>query len=229
MKNSRFVYPLALILGVASLPSVLAQTPDLQKGVSVQMATTSNAMPMPEADNKDAWIVAVSGSGQLYFGTQAVTPEGLVEEMRIRPRNREQKLYIKADARVPYVKVKQALEASKMDFLDTAVLLTTQPESPSMGTLVPPKGLEVMLAQPPSSEPVIVQLLNSGQKAPHLKVDNRDVSIADLQTALNQALRSRNEKIILIRADAELPFAQVAHLVDACRSVGAKVILPAEM
>ena len=72
----------------------------------MQMATTSNATPMPEADNKGAWIVAVSGSGQLYFGTQAVTPEALFEEMKSHPRNREQKLYIKADARAPFAKVK---------------------------------------------------------------------------------------------------------------------------
>lgn len=229
MKNSLFVSLLSVTLSLASGPGSSAQAAPMTKGVSVQMATTSNATPMPEADNKDAWIVAVSVSGQLYFGTQAVTPEGLFEEMKSHPRNREQKLYIKADARTPFAKVKQALQAGKVDRFDSAVLLTTQPESPAMGTMVRPKGLEVMLVSP-ASEAVVLQLLNSGQKAPLLKIDNRDVSVADLQTALNQALQKRSDKVVLIKADAELPFAQVAHVIDACHSVGTKVVLPtAEM
>jgi hypothetical protein len=33
-----------------------------------------------------------------------------------------------------------------------------------------------------------------------------------------------------VKADSELPFAQVVHVIDACHSVGAKIILPiAEM
>ncbi len=46
----------------------------LQKGVSVQMAVTSNATPMPEADNPDAWIVTITSDGSLYLGTHPVSP-----------------------------------------------------------------------------------------------------------------------------------------------------------
>jgi biopolymer transport protein ExbD len=228
MKHLLCVSLFVSTLGVA--PQSLAQAPEMTKGVSVQMATTSNAMPMPEADRTDAWIVAVTGSGQLYFGTQSVTPEELAEQMRIHPRNRESKLYINADARVAYASVKKALAAAKADLFDSAVLLTTQPETPALGTMVPPKGLEVMLAPASSSEPVVVQVLRSDQKTPGLKVDDDETGISDFQTKLNQSLQSRGAKVVLVKADSELPFAQVVHVIDACHSVGAKIILPtAEM
>jgi len=70
----------------------------LQKGISVELPVTSNAAPMPAADNEDAWIVTVAADGRTYFGTDPVTPAGLEGAMKSRPRNREQKLYIKADA-----------------------------------------------------------------------------------------------------------------------------------
>ena len=80
MKHLLCVSLFVSTLGVA--PQSLAQAPEMTKGVSVQMATTSNAMPMPEADRTDAWIVAVTGSGQLYFGTQSVTPSSISKVFR---------------------------------------------------------------------------------------------------------------------------------------------------
>jgi biopolymer transport protein ExbD len=199
---------------------------ELRKGISVEMATSNNATPVPAADNADAWIIAVTADGRFYFGTKLVTPKELLEEMIATPRKREQQLYIKADARVPYAKVEKALEAGKVDMFESAVLLTTQPESPALGTMVRPKGLEVILAPRSSGlEPVVLQLLSSGQKAPLLKINNNDVPIADLQTALNQALQNRSEKVVQMNADPQLSFAQVAHVIDACRSVGATVIV----
>ena len=99
----------------------------------MQMAVTNNATPMPEADKQDAWIVAVTAPGQMYFGTEAVSAEQLSEEMKSHPRNRTAKLYIKADARAPYSTVKKTLQAAKEVMFDNAVLLTKQPEAPALG------------------------------------------------------------------------------------------------
>jgi biopolymer transport protein ExbD len=93
--------------------------------------------------------------------------------------------------------------------------------------MVPPKGFDVLLAPPASSTAVVVQVSSSGQKAPELKVNDRAVSVANFQTALNQALQSRNEKIVVINADPQLPFAQLVQIIDAACSVGAKIVLPA--
>jgi len=217
----------SLLLGIAVGLAALAQTPPLQKGVSVQMAVTNNASPMPDADKQDAWIVAVTAAGQMYFGTQAVTAEQLSEEMKKHPRNREAKLYIKADARAPFATVKDALQAAKDLMFDAAVLLTKQPEATSLGMLVPPKGLDVLLGPRASSDAVVVRVSASGQKTPELKVNDSLTSTTNLQTALNQALQNRSQKVVVVNADARLPFAQVAHVIDAVRSVGANAVLPA--
>jgi biopolymer transport protein ExbD len=210
---------------ISSQPITAAQT--MQKGVSVDMAVTSNAVPVPDADNEGAWIVTVSENGGLYFRTDAVTADGLTEQMRMRPRNRQQKLYIKADARAPFASVERALDAARADLFDSAVLLTSRPEPATPETIVPPYGLEVLLSAPSSVEPVWVQLLNSGQTSSKLKVNHADVSSDALPDTLKQLLQNRAEKVVVVRADGIVPFAQVAHVIEVAHSTGAKVVLSA--
>ena len=196
----------------------------------MQMADTNNATPMPEADKQDAWILAVTAPGQIYLGTQAVTADQLVDELKSKPRNRQAKLYIKADARSPYAKVKSALQAAKVLMFDDAVLLTKQPESPALGMMIPPKGLDVLLSAPGSAETVSLTVSSSGTNAPELKVNGSPVTVGHLQTALNQALNKHTNKMVTVSADPQLSFAQVVHVIDAVRSLGAQVVLPtAEM
>ncbi len=209
----------------ASQSGAAAQT--LQKGVSVDMAVTSNALPMPEADSGEAWIVTVSENGSLYFGTGPVTVDTLTEQMRIHPRNRQEKLYIKADARAPFTSVERALEAARADLFQSVVLLTSQPEPAIKGAIVPPNGLEVLLDATSSAEPVWVQLVNSGQAASTLKINHADVSSDALQDTLDRLLQNRSEKLVVVKADGIVPFAQVAHVIDISRSAGAKVLLVA--
>ena len=210
---------------IASTGLAFAQNPPLQKGVSVEMAVTNNAAPMPEADQQNAWVIAITAGGQMYFGTEAVTPEELLQEMKTHPRHRDAKLYIKADARAPYATVKKTLQAAKEVMFEDAVLLTKQPEAPGLGMMVPPKGFDVLLTPP--SDGVAVGVARSGQKKPELKVNDNAVSFASLQTALNQALQNRSQKVIVVKADSQLPFSEVVQVVDAARSVGAQAVLPA--
>lgn len=227
MQNALWMFLVVVSLGWGTEQAAVAQIPPLQKGVSVQMAVTNNATPMPNADEPDAWVVAVTEGGQIYFGTQPVDAGQLSEEMKARPRNRTAKLYIKADARVPYATVKKTLEAAKEVMFDDAVLLTKQPEAPSLGMLVPPKGFDVRLAAPAGSQPVVVAASKSEQKVPELKVNESAVSNTNLQTALNQALQKRSQKTVIVKADPQLSFAQVVHVIDAVRSVGANPVLVA--
>jgi len=55
--------------------SDVGQTPALRRGVSVQEAVTQHATTMPEADEDDAWVVAVTADGKLYFGADPVTAD----------------------------------------------------------------------------------------------------------------------------------------------------------
>lgn len=103
---------IALLLAAVVFAVPAANTQQLRKGVSVQLAETSNAAPMPEADNEDAWIVAVTADGDVFFGTDKVTPADLADTMKAHPRRRDQKLYIKADARAPFADVRKVFTAA---------------------------------------------------------------------------------------------------------------------
>jgi hypothetical protein len=52
--------------GALLAAAIAAQTPVLRKGVSVQMAVTTNAVAMPGADSADSLVVAVTFRGTIY-------------------------------------------------------------------------------------------------------------------------------------------------------------------
>src|ERR1700720_2821720 len=130
---NHFVLRVALAAASVLFATQAGIAQQLRQGISVQMPTANSAASMPEADNENAWIVTVTADGTLYFGINRVTPAGLVEEMKIHPRNRAAKLYIKADARVPFAQVENVLEAARVDLFQNAVLLTNQREASSRG------------------------------------------------------------------------------------------------
>ncbi|MGA2201369.1 MAG: biopolymer transporter ExbD [Terriglobales bacterium] len=223
----------ALTLATGIPPSIVTQSQAIavqamQKGISVELPVTSNAIPMPDADKEDALIVSVTGDGSVYFGVNPISPAALAEKLKGVLSNRtEKKLYIKADARTPYANVVKVLGALRTAGVEAPNLLTAQPDSSEPGTLVPPKGLEVLIGPPlPSgSEAIVVQVLNSGQRRPALKIDNEPVPWAALQSRLRQILQNRSEKAVLVKAEGTLPFAGVVDVIDVCRSTGAKVVL----
>ena len=106
-------------------------------------------------------------------------------------------------------------------------LLTSQPETPEPGKLLPPKGLEVLVGPPLPSGAAsnVVQVLNSGQQWPLLKINNEDIPWANLDSRLRQLYQNHSEKVVVLNANGLLPFGNVVHVIDVCRSMGAKVTL----
>jgi biopolymer transport protein ExbD len=199
------------------------------------MPVTGHATPMPEADDENAWIVTITAGGSLYFGTSQVTPAGLMEQMKIHPRIRSQKLYIKADARAPYASVEKALAAARVDLFEGAVLLTSQastepgssgPASTEPGSPVSPQGLEVLFVPPAGAHPVDVQVTHSTEQPPILQINNRRIPLANLVNMLTMIFQNRPERAVVLKADGQLPFGDVASLIDECHSTGATVIVP---
>jgi biopolymer transport protein ExbD len=225
MKSSIFVCLIALMLEITAYPKAPAQTSALRQGVSVQLPATSNAVAFPAADDADAWVVAVTADGSLYFGLKPVTPAQLQEEMRITPRHRDARLYIKADARAPFAALKQALHAAHEDLFETAVLLTQQPpQKDLLRTFLLPQGLEIHLALP-SASTTVVQLQDSGSTTPRLKVNDQEFPWSVLQSALSRASRGQVGTTVVIEADGGLPSAPVIRVVDLSRLTGANVAI----
>src|SRR5438105_1532082 len=108
------VSSVALLIIVTTMSAVLCSAQALQKGISVELAPTSSAVPVPDADNQDALIVTVTDTGKLYFGIDPVTPDSLAERLKGRVSHPTQNLYVKADARSPYASVVKVLDAARM-------------------------------------------------------------------------------------------------------------------
>jgi biopolymer transport protein ExbD len=182
---------------------------------------------MPEADNEDAWVVTVTAESAIYFGANPVAPDRLPDEMKRRPRNRAQKLYVKADARAPIANVERVLAAGHEVWFEAAVLLTAQSATADSGTVVPPHGLEVLIGPTPAA-PVatVVQLLNPAHPAPLLRVNGDEIPWSALEGTLTRHFEKGDEKVILLKADEQLSFGQVVQAIDTCRLTGAKIVLP---
>ena len=223
-RNLNLSFALVLVIPL-SLNTSHAQ--QLQQGVTVQMAHTTSAIAYPAADNNDAWIVAVTAEGNRYFGVKLVTPDQLLEEMKATPRQRDAKLYVKADARAPFANVERALEAGREVGFEAPVLLTAQSVPTAPGSMVPPNGLEVLVGPTPPAGTVttVVELLSSGQQRPSLKVNGDEISWSALERTLTLHFQKGDEKVVLLKADGRLPFEQVVQVIDRCRATGAKIVV----
>ena len=224
MKSFLEARVLALVVAAAA-GAAAAQTPELRAGVSVQMAVTSNAVAVPDADRGDSLIVAVTRAGNAYLEITPVDPAALRDKLRSALARRVDKtVFLKGDARAPFAAVAKYTEAIAMAGADPAVLLTDQHDSSDAGKRpVPPKGLEVAIGGALASEPITIEARSSGQGSPALKIDNEPTSLASLRAAIAQRLR--NGRVVVVKAAGSLAFGDVVKVVDACRPAGAKIYL----
>jgi biopolymer transport protein ExbD len=213
----------ALTLAAGVQPEVGAQSLALQKGISVQLVPTSNAVSMPGADYEDALIVTVTQNGVTYLGINPIAPAELSEQVR-QHLTKPQSLYIKADARTLYAAIAPVLTAARAGGAEMPILLTAQLEPPDAGPLLHPRGLEVEVGSAPysGSPSTVVHLLTSA-----VYVNNEQIPWTSFQPALKQLLKNRNYNAVYLEIDTQLKFSQVVHAIDACRSTGAAVVLVA--
>ncbi|MFZ0804551.1 MAG: biopolymer transporter ExbD [Candidatus Sulfotelmatobacter sp.] len=200
-----------------------AQNPPQQRGISIQLATAVNAEAMPDADAPNAWIVTITADGGIYFGITPVTSEGLYYKMKPHARKLPKKLYLKVDAGTPYASIQQALVGIR-PFFESVVLLTASPTSPTAGAIVPPNGIEVFIRAPGAELRPRIQLKAAGASA--LTINHEPVTWDLLPHTLETLLGDRKEKVVPVEVSGAAPFAQVVHVIDVCRSAGARVVLP---
>ncbi|MFB3814271.1 MAG: ExbD/TolR family protein [Terriglobales bacterium] len=97
-------------------------------------------------------------------------------------------------------------------------------------TPLTPKGLEALVPQPPppnqqqqpnpTDRTIVVQVLRSGGGQPALKINQDDVTWDTLQDRLSEIFKTRAEKVMFVKADDDLPFAEVAQVIDIAHSAG---------
>lgn len=86
------------------------------------------------------------------------------------------------------------------------------------------KGLDALVPQPPppnapktppNDRTIIVSVIDKGPgQTPGLKINQDDVSWNDLQGRLTDVFKTRAEKVMFVKGDDNIPFADVANVID---------------
>jgi biopolymer transport protein TolR len=97
-------------------------------------------------------------------------------------------------------------------------------------TPLTPKGLEALVPQPPppnqkqQSTPdrtIVVQLIDHGAgNPPGLKINQDEATWETLQGRLEDIFKTRAEKVMFVKGDDNVPFADVASVIDIAHSAG---------
>jgi biopolymer transport protein TolR len=95
-------------------------------------------------------------------------------------------------------------------------------------TPLTPKGLDALIPQPPKDKTqppqndrtIVVQVLKGPGDKPALKINQDDVTWENLEGRLNDIFKTRAEKVMFVKADSDLPFNDVAQVIDIAHSAG---------
>ena len=95
------------------------------------------------------------------------------------------------------------------------------------------KGLDALVPQPPKKdEPkndtpdrtIVVQVIDHGAgQEPALKINTDDVTWDGLQGRLTDIFKTRAEKVMFVKGDDNVPFADVANVIDIAHAAGVDV------
>ena len=97
-------------------------------------------------------------------------------------------------------------------------------------TPVVSKGLDALVPQPPppnapknqsNDRTIVVQVIDHGPgNTPGLKINQDDVTWDDLQGRLTDIFKTRAEKVMFVKGDDNIPFADVASVIDIAHASG---------
>ena len=98
-------------------------------------------------------------------------------------------------------------------------------------TPLTPKGLDALVPQPPppnqkqqppdTNRTIVVQLVDRGAgQAPALKINQEDATWDTLQNRLTDIFKTRAEKVMFVKGDDAIPFADVANVIDIAHAAG---------
>jgi biopolymer transport protein TolR len=104
-------FPIVMTTTVAILMLIYLTIPTPHRGCCLDLPKVDHPIPMFDASEADAMVVAITRDQKIYFGTDQLTT------MQLAPKIREhiahggnKKVYIKADARMRYGAVREVLE-----------------------------------------------------------------------------------------------------------------------
>jgi biopolymer transport protein TolR len=88
-------------------------TPLLQSGITVNLPKAKNPLDAPEADSKDAVVIAINRAGQLYLKKRQIGEAELIDFLLQKYSGGEinRTIFLKADTALPYGRVVQIVNS----------------------------------------------------------------------------------------------------------------------
>jgi biopolymer transport protein ExbD/biopolymer transport protein TolR len=100
-------------------------TPMVQNKVAVDLPRVTSPEVMPDADKEDSVVVAVTRDGHTYLGAEQIALGDIGPKITDKLANKTSKqVYMRADARAPYGKVMDAIDAIRTAGIEQLGLLT---------------------------------------------------------------------------------------------------------
>ena len=105
-------------------------TPMLQNKVNVDLAQSTTATPMDDANKEDAVVVAITRDSRVYLGQNQTTLANLGPAVTDELQNKTSKIvYFRADSRAHYGTVMDAIDAVRTAGVEEIGMLTQQPQA----------------------------------------------------------------------------------------------------
>lgn len=119
------VTPMADIMLVLLIIFMIT-TPLLQTGITVNLPKAKNPLEAPEADSKDAVVVALDRQGRIFLGKNPISELALLENLTKRFSSGEinKIMYLKADTAVLYGTVVEIVNKCRQTGVERIGLMT---------------------------------------------------------------------------------------------------------
>lgn len=125
------VTPMADIMLVLLIIFMIT-TPLLQTGITVNLPKAKNPLDAPEADSKDALVIALTRDGRLYLQKKSITEEDLTKTLTDRFSGGEanKTMFLRADSSVAYGRVVQLVNLVRKSGVERVGLMAEK-EAPA--------------------------------------------------------------------------------------------------
>ena len=102
-------------------------TPLLQTGITLSLPKARNPLDAPDADSKDAVVISLNRTGQIYRAKTPLSEDQLYDFLRQRFAGSEiqdRTIFLRADTAIPYGRVVEIINGSREAGVDRIGLMT---------------------------------------------------------------------------------------------------------
>jgi biopolymer transport protein TolR len=112
----------------------MTMTPMIQHTVSAALPKVLHPIPMPGADREDAMMLMITRDGKVYFGSDQINVADLPAKIqdRLKDRDVERKVYVKADMRARWGGVKLAMDGVRSAGIARVAFLANEGPPPKL-------------------------------------------------------------------------------------------------